>query len=60
MLYNVKKKKVQSIVDCHDCEMFDKRLKKCRGLNKICFVYDETTKTCFDGVTKLPIKINEK
>jgi hypothetical protein len=33
------------------------QLKKCEGLNKNCFLYDEKTKTAIDGVTKLPIKL---
>ena len=59
MLYNVKLKKVQYLTDCYGCDLFDTRFKKCKGLNKRCFAYDETTGTCFDGVTKLPIKIDE-
>lgn len=57
MLYNKDLKKVQSIADCLKCPCFDKQLKQCKGLNKVCFEYDEKTKTCIDGITKLPIKL---
>lgn len=57
MLYNVELKKVKTSSDCITCLYFDKKLKKCNGLGKCCFEYDEKTKTVFDSVTKLPIKI---
>lgn len=57
MLYNTKLKKVKTITDCPTCSYFDKKLKKCNGLNKICFEYDAKTQTIIDGNTKLPRRI---
>lgn len=54
MLYNVVKKKVKTLVDCFSCPYWDGRTKSCRGLNRVCFEYDEKTKTIIDGKTKLP------
>ena len=45
MLYNYKLKKVHTNIDCLTCECFDKKKKKCNGIGKICFEYDEKTKT---------------
>ena len=56
MLYNKNLKKVQTMVDCQTCEMFDKKKKKCIGIGKICFEYDPKTRTCFEPITGLPIK----
>lgn len=58
MLYNYNLKKVQSNSQCQKCEFFDKKRKKCLGIGKVCFEYDEKTKTAIDPVTKLPLKIN--
>ena len=62
MLYNLEQKRVKkkSVTDCINCPYFNVKLKKCEGLNKNCFLYDEKTKTIVDGVTKLPLKINEE
>lgn len=57
MLYNTAKKRAKGISDCFTCAQFDKRLKKCNGLNKVCFEYDPNTQTMIDGNTKLPRKI---
>lgn len=57
MLYNYKLKKVHTNIDCLTCECFDKKKKKCNGIGKICFEYDEKTKTAIDPVTKLPIRL---
>lgn len=57
MLYNVELKKVKTSSDCITCLYFDKKLKKCKGIGKACFEYDDKTKTVFDPVTKLPIKL---
>ena len=57
MLYNTKLKKVKTLTDCPTCAHFDKKLKKCNGLNKVCFEYDAKTQTIIDGNTKLPRKI---
>ena len=57
MLYNTKLKKIKTVLDCPTCAYFDKKLKKCNGLNKICFEYDDKTQTIIDGNTKLPRKI---
>lgn len=55
-LYNIKKGKERDETDCFTCERYDRRLKKCNGLNKVCFEYDPKTKTIIDGKTKLPLK----
>lgn len=57
MLYNIKLNKIQTTKQCQTCELFDKKRKKCNGIGKICFEYDEKTKTAIDPVTKLPIKL---
>ena len=57
MLYNTKLKKVKTLTDCLTCAYFDKRLKKCNGLNKVCYEYDPRTMTIIDGKTKLPRSI---
>ena len=57
MLFNFSKKKPKKATDCASCPYFDKRTKKCNGLNKNCFLYDKTTNTVIDGVTGLPLKI---
>ena len=54
MLYNTKLKRVKTVQDCPTCACFDKRLKKCNGLNRVCFEYDAKTQTIIDGNTKLP------
>lgn len=58
MLYNNNLKKVQTNSQCLTCDKFDKKRKKCLGIGKVCFEYDEKTKTLIDPVTKLPLKIN--
>lgn len=60
MLYNHGLGKVQKPTDCITCPYFNQTLKKCEGLNKNCFLYDEKTQTIIDGVTKLPLKIKTK
>ena len=60
MILNIKKNKIQTPLDCLDCEYYDKQLKKCTCYGKICFEYDPLTKTILDPKTKLPIKIKEK
>lgn len=57
-LYNKDLKRVITITDCATCPQFDRKLKKCNGIDKLCFEYDEKTKTCIDGVTHLPIKFD--
>lgn len=56
MLINKETKQIQKMVDCMDCEHFDKVEKKCKGLGKKCFEYDKKTGTAIDPITKLPIK----
>lgn len=58
MLYNKDEKKVQQMIDCLTCKYFDKQKKRCYGIGKCCFEYDEKTKTCIDNITKLPIKFD--
>lgn len=57
MLYNINEKKKQNLIMCFDCKEFDSKLKKCNGLNKTCFEYDEKTNTIIDGVTKMPVRL---
>lgn len=59
MLYNIEKKAVHKASDCITCRLFDKRLKQCKGINTICFVYDEKTGSVIDGVTKMPFIPNK-
>ena len=56
MLYNRDKNRVRLETDCFTCPQFDSRLKRCTGLNKVCFEYDPKTRTIIDGKTKLPLK----
>lgn len=58
MLYNKNKKKVQKSVDCLTCKYYNHRLKKCEGIGKNCFEYDEKTRTAIDPITRLPIKLD--
>lgn len=57
MLYNKELKKVKASSDCITCQYFNKKLKKCNGIGKNCFEYDVKTKTAFDPITKLAIKL---
>lgn len=57
MLYNIEKRKEQKLEDCFSCQYFDEKEKRCKGINKACFIYDSKTKTIIDGITKLPITI---
>ena len=59
MLFNIEKRAKKKATDCINCPYFDKVTKKCNGLNKNCFLYDEKTQTIIDGVTGLPLKIKE-
>ena len=58
MFYNKEKSRVKQSTDCICCQYFNKKEKRCKGIDKNCFVYDEKTQTAFDSKTKLPIKIN--
>ena len=60
MLYNINLNRVRDINDCITCPAFNKKTKRCEGIDKVCFEYDEATKTIIDGVTKLPINPNKK
>lgn len=57
MLYNKEKQKVKTNIDCLTCKYFDKQAKKCLGIGKNCFEYDEKSMTAIDPITKLPIKL---
>ena len=57
MIYNIDLKRLTKQTDCITCSKFDKQLKKCNGLNKVCFEYDGKTQTIIDGNTKLPRRI---
>lgn len=59
MLYNVEKKKIRESVDCVLCDKFNRTTKTCEGFGKVCFEYDEKTKTIVDPITKLPISISK-
>lgn len=56
MLFNRKENRVRLETDCFTCPQFDRRLKRCNGINKVCFEYDEKTQTIIDGKLKLPLK----
>lgn len=58
MLYNKTEKRIQKMADCLTCQYFDKKLKKCGGIGKTCFEYDELSKTAIDPITQLPIKLD--
>lgn len=56
MIFNINTKKVKNDLDCLTCPYFDRYYKKCNGIGKVCFEYDEKTMTIIDPVTKLPLK----
>lgn len=58
MLYNIELEKIKEQTDCITCPYYNVPLKLCSGLNKVCFEYDPITQTAIDGITKLPININ--
>lgn len=60
MLYNIKNKKIKKSIDCLKCEYFDKYNKKCVGIGKRCFEFDEKTRTIIDPITKLPMRLGEE
>lgn len=55
MLYNKKKGNKKKMTDCLECECFDRKEKKCKGLGKVCFIIDKTG-TLYDPLTGLPVK----
>ena len=57
MLYKRTDRRVRTSKDCITCPCFNVRLKKCNGIGKECFEYDEKTQTVIDPFTKLAIKI---
>lgn len=58
MLYNIETGTIKTNLTCLSCSYFNKKLKKCEGLNKVCFEYDSKTNTAIDGITKLPINVD--
>lgn len=58
-LFNTDKMKIHDETDCFTCEQFDKRLKKCNGLNKVCFEYDPDTNLITNSITKEKRSISE-
>lgn len=58
MLYNKDLKKAKTNKDCLVCQHFDKKKKRCFGIGKVCFEFDPKTRTAFDPITKLPIKLD--
>lgn len=59
MLYNNKKKRLKTSMDCLDCIYFDKVEKRCNGLGKVCFLFDVKTNTAIDHITNLPINLDK-
>lgn len=59
MLYNSEKNRLKTSMDCLDCIYFDKGEKRCNGLGKVCFLFDEKTNTVIDHITNLPINLNK-
>lgn len=59
MLYNVEKKKIKQEIDCMDCSFYDKEQKKCVGINKNCFEYNDVLGCAIDGITGLQIDIKK-
>lgn len=60
MFYNIEYKRVKHDSDCAKCSRYDKATKTCNGYGEICFIYDPTTATCIDPITKLPFNPNDK
>lgn len=60
MLYNKETKKVKIEKDCLSCKYYDKKDKRCTGLNVNCFEYDALSGIAIDGITKLPIKVEKE
>ena len=60
MLYNIEQKTIKTDLTCLECPHFDKDLKKCVGIGKVCFEFDQVTNTCIDSVTGLPFNPNDK
>lgn len=60
MLYNIETKQIKNDLSCLECPHFDKQMKKCVGIGKACFEFDQVTKTCIDPVTKLPFNPSTK
>ena len=59
MLYNIEKKSVKTDMLCMDCPHYNKQIKKCEGIGKACFEYDEVTQTCIDAVTGMKFDPNK-
>lgn len=59
MLYNIALKKVHTNADCMKCHYFDKDKKKCKGIGKVCYEYDEKNNTISDPVTNQKVKVGE-
>lgn len=59
MLFNCELGKEQNALQCLKCNYFDKKTKKCNGLGKNCFEYDEKTMTIIDPITRLPLSIGK-
>lgn len=60
MLYDIMKQSVHKSTFCLECEHFDKYNKRCMGIGKRCFEYDEKTNTIIDPITKLPLRLKEE
>lgn len=59
MIYNRTTKKTQKATDCSVCQYYDRRYKKCNGIGKNCFEYDDKTMLAVDPVTKLTINLRK-
>ena len=60
MLYDTKLGRPHNYLDCEQCARYNKRLQKCEGgYNVQCFEFDPYTQTVIDGVTKLPLRLED-
>ena len=59
MLYNKQKMRIKQSTDCGNCELFDKKKKKCNGFGINCFEFDPIMNVAVDPVTKLPVTFEE-
>lgn len=59
VLYNSETHERKKQLDCITCEYFDKVEKRCKGVGKKCFEYDEITLTAYDPLTHLPINLEK-
>lgn len=58
MIYNIRKLKVKSNVDCLECPYHNHKTNVCKGYGKCCFPMDDNTKNVLDTTTGQPISID--